>query len=376
LIALAAACGSNGDSSAGPASDDASTDSPIAEAAADGPPRDASPSDGAPDGAPGDAPSDADASTSSKGRSLIWVWGDWVNSLASVASNPKSFTDVAPTFYDVNYAYQSGVAHFTSNANTDSFDGLTSTKIAQQIHAAGMRCTPLVYGGAGNSGTDQGIQNILNDAPSGARASFISSMIGEAQAKGYDGYNLDWEVNTGQTDYAGYGAKLETFLATFKAALHQKGLTLSIDIGDWFVKQSYCSGGNGMVDLTALAPNVDLVILMDYKLKLGTASTKCPSSIPNPQSCGNDFVSTLNLMCVYMPNDVISIGFNADPQVNNPIAGQSVSTVQSYGIHAVAIWPDSNSDGPNGGFAFLDTKNIQPTNATWYSLLAGYLAAQ
>lgn len=82
-------------------------------------------------------------------------------------------------------------------------------------------------------------------------------------------------------------------------------------------------------------------------------------------------------MCVYVPNAAISIGFNANPTTgSNDIAGSVVSTTQAYGIHNVAIWPDYNTDGPNGAYVFLDAKNIAPANATWFQLLADFLAAQ
>jgi spore germination protein YaaH len=126
--------------------------------------------------------------------------------------------------YQLNYNYASGVAQLV-NGNDDFGDGLTSKSIAQKIHATGLRCVPLMYAGAGNSGTDQGIQNVLNDAPPGAQQSFIRSMVNEAMTKGYDGYNLDWEVgNTG----ADYGDKLVGFLSAFKTALNAQGMMLSL----------------------------------------------------------------------------------------------------------------------------------------------------
>ena len=49
-----------------------------------------------------------------------------------------------------------------------------------------------MYAGAGNHGTDQGIQNVLGN-PAIAQ-SFIDAQVQEALEQGYDGWNLDWEV--------------------------------------------------------------------------------------------------------------------------------------------------------------------------------------
>jgi hypothetical protein len=307
----------------------------------------------------------------------VWVWFDYQNSLADVFANASSFTHVSPALYQINYAYTSGVPQFW-NTTGDNFSGLTSTQIATKVHAAGMKVVPLVFGGAGNSGTDQGIQNIITDSPAGTQSAFITAMVNEAVTKGYDGYNLDWEVSNSLTQYATYGAPLESFLGTFKTALHAHGMQLSVDLGTWFLKQTWCSGGTGVVDLTAIGANVDLAILEDYATTLGTPSTSCPTSLPNPANCGTDFVSALNLMCVYIsPSTAVSIAFAANPtNGNNPVAGSVVSTTQAYGIKNVAIWPDWNVDGPGSTYLFMDSNNIQPSNTNWYKLLAGFLAAQ
>ena len=199
-------------------------------------------------------------------------------------------------------------------------------------------------------------------------------MVQEAVTKGYDGYSLDWEVG-GTTTYAAYGAGMLTFLGAFQSALHQQGMQLSLIVGDWFVEQSNCSGGTGFVDLAAASAKVDQVIIMDYDTALGSPPARCTTSAANPQNCGNDFGSDIDLMCAYVPEGKISIGFDSDPNAgNNPIAGASVSATQTSGISAVAIWPEYNTAGPNGTYAFCDTTNIAPAGATWFELLAGFVA--
>jgi spore germination protein YaaH len=125
---------------------------------------------------------------------------------------------------------------------------LSSKSIATASHAAGLKCVPLMYAGAGNSGTDQGIQNVLNDSPAGAQSSFMSSMITEAKNKGYDGYNLDWEVGNAGSDYSN---KLVTFLTAFKSALNQKGMLLTIDVAGfvYFVAVTFRAAGGTLQPL-------------------------------------------------------------------------------------------------------------------------------
>jgi len=143
-------------------------------------------------------------------------------------------------------------------------------------------------------------------------------------------------------------------------------------LGTWYIKQTFCSGGSGVIDLSQLAPNVDLAILEDYDTVLGPASTSCPATLPNPMNCTLQFVDDLNLMCRYLPNAVVSIGLDSKITSTNPIAGGVFSLLQSYGIANVAVWPDSNSSGPNGSYVFLDTNGIVPAGANWYALLTTF----
>jgi hypothetical protein len=303
-------------------------------------------------------PTTSDAGASSGKQVLIWVWQSYASTLASVAANAKSFTHVSPALYQINYAYQSGVAKLV-NGN-DNFDGLTSKQVTQKIHDAGLKSVPLMYGGSGNSGTDQGIQNVLNDAPAGAQQSFIDSMVAEAKAKGHDGYNLDWEVD--DTGYAAYGTKLIAFLTSFKGALNAAGLTLSFDLGGWYVRQCSSSGGDGLVDLAQLQHSVDLAIIEDYAGSFGSATATCPATNPRTESCDGDFLTQLGVMC-NLPRDVVSIGVISPG--TNPFAADALAAVTRWGWRNVAVWPDADQ--------FLDASKM-PAGATWYSVLASWLA--
>ncbi len=295
------------------------------------------------------SPDAADSATTSgppAKQSLIWVWQDYASSIAAVASHASSFTHVSPALYQLNYDYASGVA---TQVNTDdNYDGLSSLQVAQQIHAAGLLCVPLMYAGSGNFGTDQGLQNVMNDSPTGAQSSFITSMVTEAVAKGYDGYNLDWEVDN--TGYAQYGAKYVSFLAAFKTALNAHQMTLSVDVAGWYTLQCSGSGGDGLADLTQLGPAVDLAIIEDYSGGFNDNATACPATNPMQEDCDSDFGGGLSVMC-NLPKNVVSIGLISTG--TNSFVDQALAGITSYGYTNVAVWPDDsqflNPSGIPGG---------------------------
>jgi hypothetical protein len=319
-------------------------------------------SDGASSGdaSPGDDASTEAGPTPPGKQSLIWVWMDYANSLDKVVAHASSFTQVSPALYNINYDYQGGVAHQV-NGN-DDYDGLSTAQVAQKVHAAGLTCIPLMYAGAGNFGTDQGIQNILNDAPAGTQQGFITSMIGEAKTKGYDGYNLDWEV-TGSTGYGAYGKKLVSFLTAFKAALHKEGMTLSLDLGGWYVRQCTAGGSDGLVDLTTIGASVDWAIIEAYAGALGSPGQSCPGKSNGAINCDATFADALNAMCQVLPAPSVSIGLISTG--SNSFAGDALDAVNAYGFTAVAVWPDDST--------FLNDSNMQPAGATWYDVLKTYL---
>jgi hypothetical protein len=359
LAALLAACSSSDPTATAdagsPALEDAGTTAPDgasshdSAAAADAAAYDAQSSPDAADGATTSGPPAR--------QSLIWVWQDYANSIAAVASHASSFTHVSPALYQLNYDYASGVA---TQVNTDDdYDGLSSQQVAQQIHAAGLLCVPLMYAGSGNYGTDQGLQNVMNDSPAGAQASFISSMVAEAMTKGYDGYNLDWEVDN--TGYAQYGAKYVAFLTAFKTALNAHQMTLSVDVAGWYTLQCSGSGGDGLADLTQLGAAVDLAIIEDYAGSFDDNATSCPATNPSQEDCDSDFGGGLSVMC-NLPKNVVSIGLISTG--TNSFVDQALAGITSYGYTNVATWPDDAQ--------FLNPSGI-PNGGTWYTVLDGFL---
>jgi Glycosyl hydrolases family 18 len=292
-------------------------------------------------------------------QSLLWLWQGYAAALDTIAANAQSFTHVSPAFYQLNYDYSSGPAAFNGGNN---FDGMSAAQVTQRIHAAGLKCVPMVQAGAGNSGTDQGIQNVLDDQPAGAQNSFITSMLTEAQSNGYDGYNLDWEVD--KTYYSVYGQKYLSFLSAFKQALNARGMALSIEIGDWYTLQCAASCTTGLVDLTHIGDSVDSVIIMNYSDSLGSPAAGCPPTV-GLLSCDN-FSGGLTIMCNVNPPLVVNIGLMAGPGSAgaNQYLDKALEDVAAYGFPAVAVWP--------GGSAMPSSQGV-PGGASWYSLLAHFL---
>ena len=143
-------------------------------------------------------PPDAGSTGSTTGKeSWVWPYTDYSNVLNSIVAHKASFTHVSPTFYSINYNYQSGVADYSNcsqssgtynctNAGSNNFNGLTTKSFTDQLHAAGLFCVPAIYAGAANGGTDQGITNLLDNV-NGAGDNFINAMTTEAVNNGFDG---------------------------------------------------------------------------------------------------------------------------------------------------------------------------------------------
>ena len=315
------------------------------------------------DSAPAEA--SAEASGAPVGRqSLAWMptYKSFSQSLKTVTTTtPKAFTEISPDFYQMNSSTTPGLN------GGPTFDGMSIAQVVTQVHAAGMKVIPLMYAGAGNDGTDQYIQDTLNDSPAGTQSSLISWLVTEAKTNQYDGWNLDWEVaNTGYTEY---GMKYITFLTAAKAALHAQNMILTIDIGDWYVRQC---GGDGLVDLTQIGPAVDAAIIEDYAGGEGPPDplSACPGGTPaSMANCSptNYFGAQVNVMCDVSPASAVSIGLinGGGGTGANPFLPTALDAIGTIGFTQVAVWPGDNS--------FLTSTNI-PNGGTWYSNLAQFLA--
>ena len=329
------------------------------------------------------SPSPAVSPAASGRESWAWIYSFWAASLAAIAANPTAFTHISPLWYTLNFDYAGGLPQYVGcdgdfscgGGMTNSFGGLTTQQVTAQLAAERLAVVPGIYAGASNSGIDTSVQAILDNA-NGVGDSFITAMVQEAADNGYAGYNLDWELGSGSGAAVGssYAAKFVAFVNSFKAQLG--GLLLTVDVIDSNVDGSYCSDNNGFLDLAQLASSaVDRVIIEDYTPTLGVAGSGCqPVNLDhsNPSDCDPTFVGQLNLMCSGgLPADKVVIGLEAVSTGTNPVAGQAVSLLESYGFTKVAVFPQYEGAGD---YAFLSPAGLNADQADWYSLLRQFLA--
>jgi hypothetical protein len=312
------------------------------------------------DSAPGEASTDASAAASGR-QVLVWTptYMSFSQSLKAVTSTtPKAFTEVSPDFYKMVSPPTPSLQGADNGGTT--FDGLSIAQVATQVHAAGMKLLPLIYGP-----DDSVYQTFLADA--GAQSTLITWLVTEAQTNAYDGWNIDWEP--GSVPYPDYGTQYIQFLSAAKAALNAKGLILTVDIGGWYIAQC---GNTGGIDLTQIGPAVDVAIIEDYAGGLGPPNplAACPGGTPAPTiDCAPDnyFGAQLNLMCDVSPASAVNIGIinGQGGSGANPFLPTALDSVAAIGFTQVAVWPDEST--------FLTSTNI-PGGATWYSLLAKFLS--
>ena len=319
------------------------------------------------------------------GRTSIGWAVDYPDDVFNViGQHTSSFTHVATFVYEVTSYSGGGVAPFWSTpGGADVFqNGLTSTTMAAKVHGMGLKYLAAVAGGA-ELNSNQGILNIITDTPAGTLAGFITSMVSEGATKHYDGYVLDWEMGgapAGQViSYGEHGAKMESFLAAFGAALHAQGMILGVAFVPNDVMQSCTSYGNGVWDLTELGKNVDLAMIEDYATTLGAASTTCPATFTDPSACYpgtvfGPFSNEVDQLCTTLAPSSVNITMNAWSMMTNPFAGSAMSLVETYGIKSVGLFPQINSDGPGGAYSIFESNGIAPAGADWFSLLATFLA--
>jgi len=307
-------------------------------------------------GAASDATTPADggageASAPSGGKQvLVWIptyLQNFAQNLMSVtSSNPKAFTEVSPDFYTMTTGG-------TPTGGGGSYDGLSIAQIAMQVHGAGMKLIPLIYGGNTDYPTFLGDSN--------AQTTFINWMVSEGQTNSYDGWNIDWEPNSINS------MQYVSFLSAAKAALNAKNMILTVDLGGWYISQCGASG----IDLTQIGPAVDSAIIEDYAGGEGTAPTTCAGAPTGMINCDPDpsayFGAQLGLMCDVSPVSAIGIGL-IDGQGGtgaNPFLPNALKDIAAIGFTTVAVWPDEDP--------FLVPTNI-PNGGTWYSNLAQFLS--
>ena len=329
---------------------------------------------------PKPTPAPTAAHPASGRESWAWIYTQWQTSLDAIAANPTAFTHISPLWYTLNFAYAGGLPRdvgcdgdFSCGGGAaNSFAGLSTKAYTARLAAAKLAVVPGIYAGAENHGTDVGVQRILDNV-GGAADSFIASMVAEARANGYAGYNLDWELGFGSGAAVGsaYAAKFVAFVNKFKAALGS--LLLTVDVVNSNVDGSYCSGNNAFLDLNLLAASaVDRVVIEAYSSTLGGPSTGCHPVVLNhrsPSNCNPTFTGQLNLMCSGgLPATKVVIGLISVSSGTNPIAGRAVSLLEAYGFTKVAVFPQ---DQGAGAYQFLGAVGLVAGQHDWFGVGCG-----
>jgi hypothetical protein len=321
-----------------------------------------------------------------RGRSSIGWALDYPDDVLTVIGDHKSsFTHVAILLYEIN-TYPGGVAPFWNTpGGKDEFQhGLTSAGLAQKVHGMGLKVLAAVIGGQ-EFGGNQGIIDIVADTPPGTQAGFISSMVHEAKAKSYDGYALDLAMGGAPegliVDRAHYGHQMEAFLGSFRQALHEQKMVLTVAVVPNDVQQSCTSYGSGVFDLFQLGRYVDLTMLEAYGTTMGMSSPSCPASYSDPPGCYagsifGPFANAVDLLCSNTAQQAqMTVMMNASPSKTNPFAGSALALVESYGIGSVSVFPQINTAGDGGTYSIYDSTGISPTGTDWFTLLSAFLAA-
>jgi len=357
-----------------------------------------------------------------------WIWPyntntGWPPEIAAIDSNVNSFTHLSPTFYDLNYAapYLSGVPYYVTCAggvsactangpnNFGTFTGLsgssssyngqtiTTQSFTSWAHSRGFKVVPLIYAGSANGGVDTSVQAILcgGNGASGcpAQTNLIGSLVNELVSNNFDGWNFDWEM--GSSVGSSYATSFVAFVNALKSALAAAGrsnalVTLDVIVSN--INGTYCSGNSGFADFGLLAASsIDRVIIEDYVGTFQTAGWTVPASCPSPlknyygsallstsspAGCDYSFTGMMIMMCTPNLGASPTLDFGKAvvglmPSVNgsNPIAGQAMQALASYGFTKVAVWPQYD----NNTYQFMSTDGIEPPTATWYSLLSTFL---
>jgi hypothetical protein len=370
-------------------------------------------------GADAGSDSGADSGTSSSdGGRESWIWPyntnmGWPSEMEAIAANVSSFTHLSPTFYTLNLVtpYSSGVADYISCAGgvyacsangADDFGTwngatLTTQAFTAWAHGLGLKVVPAIYAGASNGGLDTSVQAILcNGSSSGcaAQTNFISAMVGELQVSDYDGYNLDWEMGSGVG--GSYASAFVAFVNAFKGALDAAGrqdALVTVDAIVSNVNGTSCSGNNGYLDFRLLqSSSIDRVIIEDYSGTFQSAGWTVPATCTtplvnvygsaslndaSPVGCDYTFTGMMIMMC---PSNLGStpaldmskavIGLMPSINGTNPIAGEAMALIQSYGFTKVAVWPQYDSNA----YSFMSTEGVVPASEGWYGLLQGFLS--
>lgn len=237
----------------------------------------------------------------------------------------------------------------TATHVTDGLGNITGTVPSDQLSLAGsMGVTPLVL--VGNN-FDGAIGKTLLESPANRQA-FITNLISLMKSNGYKGVNIDLEgLYTADRSY--YTA----FIGEVYAALKPLGYTVSTSVPAKTSDSPYNTWAYPY-DYAALAPNVDMLILMTY-------DEHYPGGSPGSIASIGWVTNVINYASSVVPKEKIMMGtaaYGYDWSTNGT-KGLSVngclSLASTYG--AVIQW-DSASQSP--WFTYTDSSGVAHT--VWF----------
>lgn len=155
------------------------------------------------------------------------------DNLKQLAENAKEMNVVSPTWYRL--------------ADTEgNISSLADAEYVERAHELGLQVWALI------DNFDENISTFEVLSSSKARATLIDNMMAEAEAIGFDGWNIDFETLTTAT-----GTHYIQFIKELSVHCRKKGMVLSVDN---YVPAPY----NEFYDLETQGKVVDYVIIMAY----------------------------------------------------------------------------------------------------------------
>ena len=181
-----------------------------------------------------------------------------------------SFEDNAELFGDVT-----GFWHSTSSASTivDQLSDSSRADIVAAVHAKGVRILGAVTDGTGA----HSMAAILNDKTK--RTTHVKALVALATSNNYDGIDLDYEgfaFSDGSSTWATTRPDWVAFVKELSAALHAKGLWLTVAVPVMYDSDRDGSSGYWVYDYAGIGPYVDRLRIMTYDYSVSAPGPIAP----------------------------------------------------------------------------------------------------
>ncbi|MCR5250169.1 MAG: chitinase [Lachnospiraceae bacterium] len=174
--------------------------------------------------------------------------------MASLTEAASSLNVVSPTWYFLQ-------------DEEGTYKSLASAAYVQAAHDKGYQVWALVE----NMDAETDFEELNLFSSSERRASLIEALVAEAEQYGFDGINMDIEMN--DANLGKTGPHYVQFLRELSIALHARGLVLSVDVPP-------PTESNKAFDLKELGYVTDYVVLMAYDEHYAGSDAGSVSSIP------------------------------------------------------------------------------------------------